>query len=155
MSAAVETLEGLLGEVRGCFNRLKGLAERLHADLDVSAPERAVLEALAGGGALTVPEIATRRGVSRQHVQVIMNALLARSLVTPHANPTHKRSPHFALSDAGSRLFAQMRKREAAILVQLAGELETDAVRDAGRVLARLNQSLTALNRAGEKDDDS
>ena len=75
MSPAVETLEGLLGEVRGCFNRLKSVAERLHADLEVSAPERAVLEALDRGGTLTVPEIAMRRGVSRQHVQVIMNAL--------------------------------------------------------------------------------
>ncbi len=153
MGVAVKTLEALLGEVRECFNRLKGLAERLQADLEVSAPERAVLEALARGGALTVPEIAARRGVSRQHVQVIMNALIDRALVTQRANPAHKRSPHFALSDAGSRLFAAMRTREAAILEQLAGELETAAVREAGQVLARLNAHLATLDQAGEKDD--
>lgn len=153
MGPDVETLEALLGEVRGCFNRLKGLAERLHADVEVSAPERAVLEALTRGGALTVPEIAARRGVSRQHIQVIMNALLDRALVTSRANPAHKRSPHFALSDAGARLFAAMRKREAAILAQLAAELETEAVRNAGHVLARLNTRLTTLTREGEKND--
>lgn len=149
MGLDIETLEALLGEVRGCFNRLKGLAEELHADLEVSAPERAVLEALARGSALTVPEIAARRGVSRQHVQVIMNALIDRALVTSLANPAHKRSPHFALSDGGARLFAAMRAREAAVLEQLADGLETAAVRDAGQVLARLNARLTTLTKQG------
>ena len=160
MISETKALEALLSELRACFNRLKRLAERLHADLDVSAPNRAVLEALARGGTLTVPEIAARRGVSRQHVQLIINALLDRSLVTSRANPTHKRSPQFALSDTGSRLFALIREREATVLAQLAGELEVEAVSDAGRVLFRLNQSLSKLDQEelsheGEKDDES
>jgi DNA-binding MarR family transcriptional regulator len=62
---------------------------------------RAALELLLVGGPATVPRIARSRGVTRQHVQALVNGLLAQGLVALRPNPAHKRSPLVALSPAG------------------------------------------------------
>ena len=43
-------------------------------------------------GPSTVPQIARLKGVSRQHVQVLVNNLRGRKFVELSANPAHKRS---------------------------------------------------------------
>ena len=43
--------------------------------------------------ALSVPDIARRYDVSRQHVQVTVNTLVERGLARGTVNPRHKRSP--------------------------------------------------------------
>lgn len=63
-----------------------------------------------------LPAIASKYRVSRQHVQVTANQLLARGLLRAVPNPVHKRSPLFRLSDEGRETFAEVRRNETAII---------------------------------------
>ena len=75
---------------------------------------------------LSVPEIASRYQVSRQHVQVTTNALRERGLMTSTANPHHKRSSLMLLSDEGRDLFAQIRVREKETVAELFSGIPAD-----------------------------
>jgi DNA-binding MarR family transcriptional regulator len=73
--------------------------------------EWGVLRTLVSEGAMTVPEIARSRPVSRQHCQTIANALEAKGLVEFIENPKHKRSMLLRATKAGRARFEQMRKQ--------------------------------------------
>jgi DNA-binding MarR family transcriptional regulator len=126
--------------VRTCFNQLKALAERLHEELGVNPSMRAVMEALATGGRQTVPDIAKSRAVSRQHIQTIMNALVANGLVKVFENPAHKRSPLFDLSAKDRATFAAIAQKEKEPLRRLANALSPESLKQAQEVLLRLNR---------------
>lgn len=86
----------------------RALAQRSSENLEafgVSVADRAVMEFLYPDAALSVPAIAGRYKVSRQHVQVTVNSLLDKGLVVTRDNPRHKRSPLIALNARGRRLF--------------------------------------------------
>lgn len=142
----------LLRQVRTCFNQLRSLAEQLHHDLGVTPSMRAVMEDLAARGQQTVPDIARLKGVSRQHVQTIMNALEAAGLVAASVNPAHKRSPLFNLTDAGSTTFAAIGEREAAPLQRLSAAVEPAALAQAEATLEYLNRKLAEEINRGDDD---
>jgi len=91
--------------IRRLFRAMASKADQYLADLGISAAERAVLEFLYPDTQMTVPQIAERYGVSRQHVQVTVNSLLDKELVSTLENPQHKRSQFIMLNDNGRRLF--------------------------------------------------
>ena len=100
-------------EVRRLFNQLRAAAETIHADHEaLPIAQRAILESLHRDGPATVPALARARPVSRQHVQILVNALAGAGLVETRPNPGHRRSPFVALTPAGRRLFTAMRTRE-------------------------------------------
>jgi len=115
--------------------------ERLHA-LGISAADRAVMEFLHPDQALSVPDIATRYNVSRQHVQVTVNALIGHRLVQKKPNPKHKRSPLIALTDAGRRLFADIREQDLERLAGLFDGLPDEALEHTLETLTALHQRL-------------
>lgn len=108
-----EPVETLLNEVRMLLHRAVQVAEELHAGEPVSLGMRGVLEFLLGNGPTSVPQIARRRFVTRQHIQSLVNRLLAEGLVDLDENPAHRRSALVALTPAGRRLIERMLKREA------------------------------------------
>lgn len=113
---------------------------------------RAVMEALAARGAQTVPDIARDRGVSRQHIQTIMNALQGDGLVAADENPAHKRSPLFDLTPEGRGLFDRVRANEGEPLRRLAAQLPDDGIALARATLARLNEALDRMLVKGDTD---
>ncbi len=143
MTPDAQTLYALIREVRTGFNRLKGIADAIGDDLGVNASMRAVLEALAEGGEQTVPAIARSKGVSRQHIQVIMDGLAADGLAAPRPNPAHRRSPLFALTQPGRERFDTIRRREAAVLERLAAALDMADIAAGRQALAALNRELS------------
>lgn len=58
------------------------------------------------GGALTVPQIARRLGVSRQNVQRVTNDLVEAGLADLAPNPDHRTSPLVQLTGDGERTLA-------------------------------------------------
>jgi DNA-binding MarR family transcriptional regulator len=155
MTPKQEVLVSVIREVRTCFNQLKTLAERLHEDLGVKPSMRAVMESLAGGGPQTVPDIARNKGVSRQHVQNIMNSLQAAGLVEGADNPAHKRSPHFDLTAKGRAIFAVIEEREAEPLRRIASSMTTKTLVHATEALHCLNQHLASEIADGESHERS
>ena len=147
MNAKGKKLYRAIRGLRGCFNRLKALASEMHADLGITASMRAVMETLAEEGDKAVPEIARIKGVSRQHIQVNVNALVDENLVKLIDNPAHKRSLLVALTKNGRTAFREMRRREASTLDYLAADFKADTLDNAAAMLSELNHKLIALEK--------
>ena len=79
--------------IRRLFRALSQKSGENLEGLGISVADRAVMEFLYREEKLSVPEIAQRYKVSRQHVQVTVNSLLDGGLVVTKENARHKRSP--------------------------------------------------------------
>ncbi|MDX2380211.1 MAG: MarR family transcriptional regulator [Acidimicrobiia bacterium] len=132
----------LMDEVRLLMHAAARFVEELHTDLDVSTPERAVLEFLVRNGSTTVPDIARARGVSRQHIQTIVNGLLARSLVQTAINPAHRRSSLLVLTAGGSALIEEMLDRERLVMADRLEGITEASMTEAADVLAAVRSRL-------------
>lgn len=124
--------------VRRLFRAMGDTADRYLKDDELTAAQRAVMEFLYPHEALSVPAIAAKYRVSRQHVQVTANQLLARGLLRTVANPDHKRSPLLRLSELGRESFAEIRRTEAAIIDKVFAGLGENDIETTQRVLRAL-----------------
>ena len=102
--------------IRRLFRAMSQQADRYLKESGLTAADRAVMEFLYPDEKLTVPAIADRYDVSRQHVQVVANGLQEKGLLLLEPNPKHKRSSLLCLSPSGRELFASIRKSESAIV---------------------------------------
>jgi DNA-binding MarR family transcriptional regulator len=137
-----ESLESLIDEVRLLWNTLVQRGEHLHAAEPISMGMRAVLEFLGRHGPTSVPNIARSRRVSRQHIQVQVNALTQEGCVELRANPAHKRSSLVALTRRGERTLARMREREAAVFAEAEIEASPARLERAARTLRAVREAL-------------
>jgi DNA-binding MarR family transcriptional regulator len=129
--------------IRRLFRALAQASGRILEDFGISVAERAVLEFLYPDEALTVPEIARRYQVSRQHVQVTVNALLEAGLVAAAANPRHKRSPLIHLNGTGRARFCDIRQHEEIVVNELFAGVPAADVRLTRQTLAALYHRLS------------
>lgn len=142
MAAQRPELEALIDEVRLLWNTLVRRGEALHRREAVTLGMRAVLEYLRRSGPASVPSIARARGVTRQHIQALVNPLLEAGLVEAVPNPAHRRSRLMRLTAKGERTIDRMRGREAGVL---------GGVAVAPTELARAADTLRALRRSLER----
>jgi DNA-binding MarR family transcriptional regulator len=133
---------GLFDETRLLFHTLKQWSETLHAELGMTAAMRGVLELILLGGAATVPDMARARGVSRQHIQQQVDALLERGWLERQDNPAHKRSSMIALTDKGRALIQTMRAEELNALSRMQVGVSDNALLEAAQVLSALRTAL-------------
>ena len=132
--------------IRRLFRAMADAADAYLADFGLTAAHRAVLEFLYPETALTVPDIARRYRVSRQHVQVTINDLLERGLVVSADNPRHKRSHLMRLTDQGQQTFARIREMEGGVLDALFQNVEIADVATTKRTLETLLHRLQKEN---------
>ena len=121
--------------IRRLFRAMAQLADGYLKAHGLAAADRAVLEFLYRDDALSVPEIAARYQVSRQHIQVTVNTLLEDGFLESRPNPRHKRSPLFALSPVGRELFTKIRTAESEMLDTLFAGIAADDVECTRRTL--------------------
>ena len=98
--------------VRRLFRAMAQRSNESLQDLGISAADRAVMEFLYPDERLSVPEIAERYQVSRQHVQITVNDLVKSGLLAKKTNPRHKRSQLIALTSRGRALFRRIKDRD-------------------------------------------
>jgi DNA-binding MarR family transcriptional regulator len=98
---------------------------------------------VASGGALSVPQIARRLGVTRQHVQRVADALVAESLACFVVNPDHKTSSRLSLTVKGRRALETMANNSSDYARVLASRLHGF---DLGYLLASLRTLSAALS---------
>lgn len=134
--------DGLFEATESLFQALKSWSDALHAERGISTATRGVLEVLWLNGPATVPMVARERGVSRQHVQQQVDALLERDLVERRGNPAHKRSLMVALTDKGRAIIQDMRADELEALSRLQVGVSDHATGEAVRVLAAWSEAL-------------
>ncbi len=124
--------------IRRLFRALAQKSDEMLQERGISAADRAVLEFLYPDNALSVPEIARKYQVSRQHVQVTVNALIDKRLVESVSNPRHRRSALMQLTKHGHDLFAAVLeedKRAVAALFANVSARDTAVTRQTLRTL--------------------
>jgi len=124
--------------VRSLFHKLGNAVTTLHEGSGVSGGMRAVLESLITGGPQTVPQLARARPVSRQHIQTLVNQLLAAGDIEYLDNPAHRRSKLVEITKKGQNLFLSLREREIEALSRLSMDVTAQELEDAGQVLSVL-----------------
>ena len=153
MHASPHELYAVIREVRASFQALRALSDRMLSDLDLNASMRAVLEAATDGTPRTVPDIARQKRVTRQHIQVNVNALVERDLVRLDENPAHRRSPLVVRTELGRQTLAAIREREQPRLEAFAARFPAEAL-DTTRETLRQLRTLCEADLEGGKDDD-
>lgn len=127
--------------VRSLFHELKAVVRELHGGSPLAGGRRGVLVDLLEDGDQTVPELARRRPVSRQHIQVLVNALGKDGLVIAQPNPAHRRSKLISLTAKGRRTITAMLERETSLLQTLNLEPEAGELLAAARVLEEVRSA--------------
>ena len=138
----LEAIDELVDEVRLLWHALVRSGERLHDAEPITLGMRAVLELLASRGPATVPQIARRRGVTRQHIQGFVNALLELKLVSLEPNPEHRRSLLVCPTPAGAQAIERMKKRERRFFAGVAFGVSASEVSRASKTLRSLRNTI-------------
>jgi DNA-binding MarR family transcriptional regulator len=137
-----QALLDVMHAARSLVHRLRWSAARLHGEGELSAAKRGVLMSLDVRGPQTVPELARARPVSRQHIQMLVNPLIAEGLVEHADNPRHKRSKRLQLTRRGRRRVQAMRRREQALFQSLDLPIPEQALRETALTLENLRRFL-------------
>ena len=124
--------------VRRLFRALAHKSDETLAELGISAADRAVMEFLYPEQALSVPEIARKYDVSRQHVQVTVNGLIGKRLLATGENPRHKRSPLVVLTRKGRQLFASILEKDREAIDVLFSGIPRNSIRVTRKTLQTL-----------------
>jgi DNA-binding MarR family transcriptional regulator len=135
-------VEDLFEQVRLLFHQAAQMIEELHSAEPVTAGMRAVLEWLRRHGPATVPQIARSRFVTRQHIQILVNALAERDLVATDQNPAHQRSSLVRLTAEGQRLIRRMMRRERQYLATIDLPISQADIIQATQVLAAVRAAI-------------
>ena len=146
-------LEKVIIEIRKCFNLLKTLSRQLLGDLGINPSMRAVMESLSNGKRMTVPEIAEQKGVTRQHIQNISNALLAKELIETTSNSAHRRSQHLMLTTKGEELFKRVRKIESLPAKRVAAPITLASLSRLHALLLEFNDSILKETEEGNTNE--
>ncbi|MGI9394720.1 MAG: MarR family transcriptional regulator, partial [Boseongicola sp.] len=117
---------------------------RRSTGLMLTFAERGVIETLVREGAQSVPGIARKRLVSRQHIQKLVDELARRRLVELLPNPAHKTSPLVDATIDGERAYTVAASGEADILNAIAPRLATANLGAAVAALRSLAEALKA-----------
>ncbi len=149
----LESFSTVIKAVRTCSHQAKAVTDEMHGNLGVTGAMRSTLESLIEGGAQTVPQVARSKGVSRQHIQTVVDALLAAGLVKLQNNPAHKRSSLVSPSAAGKRAFKKIRKREDRLMERLSGKYKLAPLQQALETLERITADLEKVQTASGKGD--
>jgi len=101
--------------------------------------QQAILQILSYVEPETVPVIADNYDVSRQHIQKIVNELIAKELVETIDNPAHKRFVLIKRTDKGLELLKIIHHFEQKIQTQMMEDFDQDALKQANDSISKLN----------------
>ena len=142
MTDMTTDLSSLVDETVALFHQLTHAAARIHRQGAHSAARRGVLRSLAAGGPQTVPSLARARPVSRQHIQMLVNALKHDRLVEVVPNPSHRRSSLIRLTRRGRTSIDAMARREQRVFGRIGLGVSDRRLRAAAGVLRHVRRSL-------------
>ncbi len=137
-------IDHLIDEIRLAFHSLSRFATRVN-DHGLDPSERAVLEFVSIHGPTTVPDIARQRGVSRQHIQSIVNQLADRGYTELQANPAHRRSHRIALTATGVSVIDAAIENERSLLAPFVNRQTPTTIAAAAAAVADLRNHLDQI----------
>jgi DNA-binding MarR family transcriptional regulator len=128
-------------EVALLFFRMRAVAREYIGQGRHSTGRRSILRSVSQRP-LTVPEMARERGVSRQHVQKLVDDLVADRLVMTRVNPADRRSRLVSPTSRGKAYFRALRARETKLFAHLARGLDPKDFRRATALVKELRSRL-------------
>ena len=129
--------------IRRLFRALSHKSNENLEEFGISVADRAVMEFLYPDKMLSVPEIAERYNVSRQHIQVTVNSLLDAGLVVTKENPRHKRSSLIMLNAKGRKLFGAVLRKDEEIIEVLFSHISKRSIQTTQQTLQSLLNELS------------
>jgi DNA-binding MarR family transcriptional regulator len=129
--------------IRRLFRALAQKASENLGQYELTVADRAVMEFLYPHEQLSVPGIASRYQVSRQHVQVTVNSLREKGLLESRPNPRHKRSSLMQLSDKGGELFSKILAKDKSTVEELFSNIPPEDQKTTRRTLETLLRELS------------
>lgn len=138
----VTEIQALIEEVIVTSRQLRLTSVEVHGNGGLMPGQRGVLFDLARMGPQTVAGLARARGISRQHIQALINRFHARGLIQLAENPAHRRSNLVVLTREGEALVKIMVERESDFFGSLELAIPASAISTAARVLRELRQHL-------------
>jgi DNA-binding MarR family transcriptional regulator len=129
--------------IRRLFRSMGSYTNSYLEDLGISAAERAVMEFLVNDEKLSVPDIAGKYQVSRQHIQVNVNALLEKGLVMTENNPKHRRSQLIVLTKKGKRYFERVLAKDTEAINMIFSHISESECKQIHKNLKKMYINLT------------
>ena len=114
---------------------------------EINVSQRSILEALLESS-LTVPKIAKRHGVSRQHIQTNVNNLIKKGFVVSVDNEAHKRSNLISITQRGQTLFEEIMTFEKGLLSDLFTDIKNSDISTTKDVLSNMHVKAQAISEA-------
>ncbi|QEY24042.1 MarR family winged helix-turn-helix transcriptional regulator [Neisseria animalis] len=134
-----ETLSRLITRIFHANGAILAWGDRFAADFGLTSARWQMLGALVlAGEPQTSPQIAERMGISRQGAQKQLNLLVADGMIEQEDNPAHKRSPLYALTDAGRQKYAEINKNWLETAQRWAADTDAADLAAAEKVLEHL-----------------
>ena len=143
---AILPLNRVMEASRALSQSLEILANGLLAEAGMTTLERSLLMDVRKNRQQTVPQLARRRGFSRQHVQTTVNPLVEKGWLTFRDNPAHKRSRLVVLTEKGEAAMRAVMIREGHILQQLAPGLDPAGTAAAAGILAEIRRRVEKIS---------
>jgi len=139
-----------LGPAIGCAHRaLRSAWEERIADLGLSAPQAAVVRAVADGSGVGLRELARRMRTDAMNVKRLADHLEAAGLVCSKADPAHRQRRLLCATDEGRRAASQLASRSRAWEGHLEERLGAGALGRLRALLRDLEDALEAEAGAG------
>ncbi len=140
--AAESEIEAFVLQLADVFFQFRRLGQEVGSISSKGGGTWGLLRLLATDGPLTVPEIASARGVSRQHIQMVVNELIEQDLLVLLENPAHKRSRHVAITPPGEQYLQELTRRFREELADLMGDVDTTQIAPLTETLRHLGSKL-------------
>ena len=144
LKTEAKRLNAVIRDIHQCSNHLRMRTNEIHQDLNgINASMRSVMEILSYARPITVPEIGRVKGVSRQHIQLVVNTLLEMNLIKRQDNPDDKRTYLVSLTSVGKDTYDAIQLREMNELQTLCDEFDSEELRVATKMMQKLNKLVT------------
>lgn len=138
MSKEMEELYSELFDAAGLGRRV---GEQIAAHEGQTQARWQTMWTIEATGALTVPQIARRLGVSRQNEQRVVNDLVGEGLAEYVSNPDHKTSPLARLTAEGERALRSINEAAEESHAAILGRFSTAQVRQLRQLLRAFSEA--------------
>lgn len=128
-------LRAVVDETIALFDRLRWVSERIYGPAGRSGARRGILRGLVRFGPQTVPALARARSVTRQHVQAVVDDLVADGYAALAPNPSHARSRLVRATPLGEALVRRMDEIDVRVLGLVGRDLPARDLELAARTL--------------------
>lgn len=133
-AAKAQAYRALIADVYELAAVSRRISEADAAERGVTVAQWHVLSVLSGGDA-TVPDIASRLGLTRQAVQRVAGELVEAGLAARHDNPEHARSSLYRATEAGLGRLEQLIADTDAARAEAVSAVSLDELRAARNTL--------------------